>query len=299
MEFNTTKLDGLFASTPPLEALKLLISDVATKDDVHAVLSIIKPNSCSRVKKLRVLVHGDDFKSSGTRTSLSWFKAQLGGRFEVKSKVIGSGDDEETECRVLNRIKRRCSDGWEYEGDQRHADFIVKSLDMQGVKFVTSPGEDAKEKGRRKLCWTTHARTCIDSWQREHYMTLDRSDTQFAVKEMSTGMAAPTLGNWRQLKRLARYLKGRPRVIHVDSSAAIGVARRRGNGKLRHVRVGTLWIQELVEEGDISLQKIAGATNVADILTKNVGSHVLDRHVGSLEFVFSPGRAQAGLALQP
>ena len=41
--------------------------------------------------------------------------------------------------------------------------------------------------------------------------------------------------------------------VDVDSSAAIGVARRRGNGKLRHVRVGTLWNQELVEEGDISL----------------------------------------------
>ena len=51
--------------------------------------------------------------------------------------------------------------------------------------------------------------------------------------------------------------------VHVDSLAAIGVARRRGNGKLRHERVGTLWIQELVEEGDISLQKNAGATNVA------------------------------------
>ena len=73
------------------------------------------------VKKLRVMVHGDDFISSGTRTSLSCVKAQLGGRFEVKSKVIGSGDDEETECRALNRIMRRCSEGWEYEDDQRHA----------------------------------------------------------------------------------------------------------------------------------------------------------------------------------
>ena len=36
--------------------------------------------------------------------------------------------------------------------------------------------------------------------------------------------------------------------VHVYPSAAIGVAKRKGNGKLRHVRVGTLWIQELVEE---------------------------------------------------
>ena len=31
MEFNTHKVNGLYASTPPLEALKLLISDAATR----------------------------------------------------------------------------------------------------------------------------------------------------------------------------------------------------------------------------------------------------------------------------
>ena len=38
-------------------------------------------------------------------------------------------------------------------------------------------------------------------------------------------------------------LEGR---IYVDSSAAIGVAQRKGNGKLRHVKVGLLWIQEKI-----------------------------------------------------
>ena len=31
-EFNTGYQDGLFASTPPLEALRLIISDAATRD---------------------------------------------------------------------------------------------------------------------------------------------------------------------------------------------------------------------------------------------------------------------------
>ena len=35
--------------------------------------------------------------------------------------------------------------------------------------------------------------------------------------------------------------------VFVDSSAAIGVARRKGCGKMRHVRVGQLWIQEKPE----------------------------------------------------
>ena len=39
--------------------------------------------------------------------------------------------------------------------------------------------------------------------------------------------------------------------IHVDSSEAIGKAHRRGNGKFGHVKVGSLWIQDLVEEEEI------------------------------------------------
>ena len=34
MEFNIHRMDGLFASTPPLEALKLLVSDAATMDSM-------------------------------------------------------------------------------------------------------------------------------------------------------------------------------------------------------------------------------------------------------------------------
>ena len=52
--------------------------------------------------------------------------------------------------------------------------------------------------------------------------------------------------------------------VHVDSSAAIGIANRKGNGKLRHVKVGTLWIQQLAEEEEIILRKVKGENNVAD-----------------------------------
>ena len=36
--------------------------------------------------------------------------------------------------------------------------------------------------------------------------------------------------------------------IFVDSSAALGAVARKGCGKLRHVRVGQLWIQQLAED---------------------------------------------------
>ena len=77
--------------------------------------------------------------------------------------------------------------------------------------------------------------------------------------------------------------------VHVESSAVIGIANRKGNGKLRHVKVGTLWIQELVEDEEIILRKVEGENNVADILTKNVGVATLDKHAESMSMIFPLG----------
>ena len=56
--------------------------------------------------------------------------------------------------------------------------------------------------------------------------------------------------------------------VHVDSSAALGVIGRKGNGKLRHIRIGQLWVQQLAEEGEMKFVKIAGVKNPADLFTK-------------------------------
>jgi hypothetical protein len=58
--------------------------------------------------------------------------------------------------------------------------------------------------------------------------------------------------------------------IHTDSSAAAGVCRRSGIGRVRHVAVGQLWFQEGLCRGDFKLYKIPGAGNPADMLTKHV-----------------------------
>ena len=43
--------------------------------------------------------------------------------------------------------------------------------------------------------------------------------------------------------------------IHSDASAAIGICRRRGLGKVRHIAVGDLWIQEKLRNKDFQLHK--------------------------------------------
>ena len=56
--------------------------------------------------------------------------------------------------------------------------------------------------------------------------------------------------------------------VHTDSSAAKAVASRRGLGKLRHIELKYLWVQELVQDRRIMIKKIDGLNNPADCLTK-------------------------------
>ena len=48
---------------------------------------------------------------------------------------------------------------------------------------------------------------------RGNFLASDRVDITYAVKECARSMAAPTENDWNKLVRLARYLKGRPRLV--------------------------------------------------------------------------------------
>ena len=54
----------------------------------------------------------------------------------------------------------------------------------------------------------------------------------------------------------------------VDSSAAKSIASRTGLGKLRHLEIKFVWLQECVRRGKVVLSKVRGDINPADVLTK-------------------------------
>ena len=56
--------------------------------------------------------------------------------------------------------------------------------------------------------------------------------------------------------------------FHVDSSAAKSMASRKGVGKVRHLAVRFLWLQQAVREGRLSIRKVLGTLNSSDVLTK-------------------------------
>ena len=64
-----------------------------------------------------------------------------------------------------------------------------------------------------------------------------------------------------------------------DVAAAEGIASRRGLGKVRHMRVQQLWLQEKVASGEIDIRKIEGKTNMADAFTKALDPKELEEHM--------------------
>jgi len=61
-----------------------------------------------------------------------------------------------------------------------------------------------------------------------------------------------------------------PITLFCDSNAAIGSAKRMGVGKIRHLELRELWIQEQVSLKRINLSKVLGAENQADVMTKQI-----------------------------
>ena len=99
--------------------------------------------------------------------------------------------------------------------------------------------------------------------------------------------AAQALGLQSLLRDLGWNLRIR---IHSDATAAIGICRRKGIGKIRHLATTDLWIQDKVRSGAITLQKVLGSENPADSMTKYVDRRTLEMALSKLHLVITDGR---------
>ncbi len=80
--------------------------------------------------------------------------------------------------------------------------------------------------------------------------------------------------------------------VHADSSAAIGICRRSGIGKVRHLAVAQLWVQDLVRSREVRLHKVLGTENPADLMTKPLARAEIDGHLARLGLSRATGRAE-------
>ena len=72
-----------------------------------------------------------------------------------------------------------------------------------------------------------------------------------------------------------------------DSSTASSFTDRLGAGqRTKHIDTPCFWIQERVQDGDLSIKKVLTAKNCADVGTKPVSASVLQQHCNFAGLVF-------------
>ena len=133
----------------------------------------------------------------------------------------------------------------------------------------------------------------IKGWSRtQNHKTMSSAEAElFAMVKC----AAELLGVRSMLRDFGVESEG---VIYADSSAALAIAKRKGAGKMRHVNVNCLWIQERHNEKDLELRKVLGTENPADLMTKHLARQPLDKCMLQLNQHRTSGRASAGLDVQ-
>ena len=70
-------------------------------------------------------------------------------------------------------------------------------------------------------------------------------------------------------------------VLKCDASAAVGIVLRRGLGRVRHIDVSQLWLQEKVAQGVFHVIKVKTNENKSDALTKHLSRNDIDWHMRS------------------
>ena len=315
----------------------------------------------------RLMVYGDDFLGLGDDEGLDKLEALLRSKYDIK--VVGTLGPDEHDAKELVVLNRTLSfvlvDGIEaiqYEADSRHADCIVRDLGLQNANAVATPqlrktiGEVTVNLTLPNLPPDQHTlfRSVL---MRSSYLSQDRGDLCNPVKDLAARMSKPTAMDMTDLKRMGRYIKGKPRVVWTykkqrmpkilivkgdsdhagclytrrsttglavrlgghtlknsshfqstiglssgeseyydivkasqqglgtqalladwnvqvdlqvdsDSNAALGIAGRHGLGSQRHINTRYLWVQEKVARKELTLNKVAGDKNQADLMTK-------------------------------
>ena len=312
-------------------------------------------------------------------------KAKLEG---VLGPSPSQGDAQELTC--LNKIFR-----WvlgengqppaiEVEPDPRHIDILADQFGLKdSSKFLSAPGVKTDVDGDwNEPLEPLEVKAFRSACMRASYLSEDRIDIRYAVKEVSRMMATPDVAALLAMKHIVRYLLGKPRLVQrfprqkpqqeiltstdadfagctrtrqstscatlmhgvhlikmisatqkvqalasaeseyysmvrgaaagigllslardfgyqlrlrlqADATGAIGIARRRGAGKVRHIETATLWLQRHITAKTIELAKIHGLKNWADLGTKHLPWADVLKCVRGLGFDFVDGRASS------
>ena len=146
---------------------------------------------------------------------------------------------------------------------------------------------------RGQLCTDMCGNHYIKGWARtQNHVILSSAGAELiALVKCTTEMLGV-----RAMMRDWGWLKAG--IIYADSSSALAIAKRRGAGKLRHIHISALWIQEKQDREEAVYAKVLGTENPADLMTKHLVREKVDKYLAVMSQCRKDGRAESGLELQ-
>ena len=316
-------------------------------------------------RDIALAVHGDDFTFCGLAEDLRWIQDLMASWFDIKLRaILGDEPNDQKEVVILGRVVRWGKRGIEYEADPKHRRLVLEAFGLDDDSkslAVNGHREDRQsEEWENELLDRGGAKRFRALAARLNFMSLDCPDLQFPIKQCSRDMANPKNESWRSIKKVARYLVGRKKVVWrfwwqdeptearvytdsdwggnlkdrkstsggawflgnhciktwsctqgayalssaeaefyamiegttrakglhtlarelgfvdlanvvklgTDSSAAKSFVSRRGLGRMRHLEIRDLWLQQQVRDGLVEVSKVPGERNPADLMTK-------------------------------
>ena len=341
------------------------------------------------LRDIRIVVHGDDFVIEGQESDLEWVRGVLAAKYLMKVRgILGPDARDKKTIDILGRVVEWRADELWWEADPRHVERILETMGLKDGNASVVPGVKIQEEEGDAVELSAEDLSRFRSVAaRANFIAQDRPDIRYSVKELCREMSKPTQGSLRKLKKLARYLKGQPRMVQkiqidakakevhkgdikvivdsdwagctttrrstnggcivvgdvclkawsttqgvvalssgeaeyyaavkgaseglgfqaacedlgmgrmtvkilTDSSACKGICQRTGLGKVRHIDVALLWLQDLVRRGRIVMRKIPGSENPADLMTKYLTGVKTALITNGLGFHVEDGRTQ-------
>ena len=109
-----------------------------------------------------------------------------------------------------------------------------------------------------------HGNHCIKTWSTtQPVIALSSGEAEYYGMVKGAGNAIGIVGVFQDMGIQETV------TLYTDSSAAKGISSRRGLGKVRHIELNQLWLQDQVARGKVDVRKIRGEDNISDSLTKH------------------------------
>ena len=135
----------------------------------------------------------------------------------------------------------------------------------------------------------------IKSWSRtQDSITLSSAQAELVALGK---LAMEMLGVRSMCREWSLVQEGLASRLFADASAALSIAKRQGAGKMRHINVKSLWLQEKELQAELSYEKIKGEDNPADGLTKHVRQELAARYAEVIGVKLGADRAKGSLQL--